>query len=398
MAKTLQEINKKIKEGKAVVLTAEEMVQFVKENGTKAAAEKVDAVTTATFGPMCSSSIYMNLGHSRPRIKLGGGRAALNGVPAYCGFAAVDILLGACALPDDDPRNHNHPGEFKYGGAHVIEELVAGKEVLLEGEGYGTDCYPRRKIETKITLKDLNEAVLFNPRNCYQNYNVAVNLSAKTIYTYLGILKPNMGNAVYCSAGQLSPLLKDPFYRTIGIGTRIFLGGGTGYVAFWGTQHHPGAARAENGVPLAPSGTLALIGDLKGMSSKWLKGLSMHGYGVTLMVGIGIPIPILDEDLARTAGLPDSELFAPVVDYSDAYPNRKPDVITRVNYADLKSGEIEINGRKVPTGSLSSYSKAREIAGILKEEILKRRFVLTEKAADLPGTGSGIKPKPLEIK
>jgi predicted glycoside hydrolase/deacetylase ChbG (UPF0249 family) len=42
---------------------------------------------------------------------------------------------------------------------------------------------------------DMNEAVLFNMRNAYQNYNVAVNLSNRMIYTYLGVLKPNLGNA-----------------------------------------------------------------------------------------------------------------------------------------------------------------------------------------------------------
>ena len=76
----------------------------------------------------------------------------------------------------------------------------------------------------------------------YQNYNVAVNLSDKTIYTYMGVLKPRMGSAGYSSAGQLSPLLKDPYYKTIGIGTRIFLGGGIGYVAWPGTQFNPECA------------------------------------------------------------------------------------------------------------------------------------------------------------
>ena len=90
MAKTIAQINEKIKKGEAVVVTAEEMIQIVKNNGAVAAAEKVDVVTTATFGPMCSSGAYLNLGHTKPKIKLGGGRTTLNGVEAYTGFAAVD--------------------------------------------------------------------------------------------------------------------------------------------------------------------------------------------------------------------------------------------------------------------------------------------------------------------
>ena len=238
MAKTIEEINKKIKQGKVVVATAEEIIGIVDKKGLKEAAKTVDIVTTATFGPMCSSGAYFNIGQAKPKIKLGGGRTYLNDVPAYAGFAAVDVYVGATALPDDDPRNKVFPGEFKYGGGHVIEDLVAGKDLKLVAAAYGTDCYPRKKLETWINIKDLNEAVLFNPRNVYQNYNVAVNLSDKIIYTYMGVLKSTLGNANYCSAGQLSPLLNDPYYKTIGVGTRIFLGGGVGYVVWQGTQHN----------------------------------------------------------------------------------------------------------------------------------------------------------------
>jgi uncharacterized protein (DUF39 family) len=195
-----------LKEGETA--TAEEIIDLVARKGVKKAAQEVDVVTTGTFGPMCSSGAYFNIGHSKPRIKIGGGICKLNDVPAYAGFAAVDIYLGATALPDDDPRNKVYPGEFKYGGGHVIQELLEGKDVRLEALTYGTECYPRKKLETLINLKDLNEAVLFNIRNSYQNYNVAVNLSDRIIYTYMGELKPSLGNANYCSAGQLSPLLK----------------------------------------------------------------------------------------------------------------------------------------------------------------------------------------------
>ena len=232
MTKTIGEINEKIKEGEAVVVTAEEIIDIVKQKGVRKAAQEVDVVTTGTFGPMCSSGAYFNIGHSKPRIKLSGGRVYLNDVLAYAGLAAVDIFIGSNALPDDDPRNRIYPGEFNYGGGHVIEELVAGKDIRLMATAYGTDCYPRRRLETWINIEDLNEAVLFNIRNAYQNYNVAVNLSDRTIYTYMGILKPDLGNASFCSAGQLSPLFNDPYYKTIGIGTKIFLGGGTGFIAW----------------------------------------------------------------------------------------------------------------------------------------------------------------------
>jgi len=394
MTKTIAEINEKIKKGQAVVVNAEEIIDLVAKKGTEKAAREVDVVTTGTFGPMCSSSAYFNLGHTKPRIKLGGGRVYLNDIPAYTGVAAVDIILGATAMPDDDPRNRVHPGAFNYGGGHVIEALVAGKDIRLVAVTYGTDCYPRKKLESWIKLKDLNEAVLFNMRNAYQNYNVAINLSDKIIYTYLGVLKPNLGNANYCSAGQLSPLLNDPFYKTIGIGTRIFLGGGVGYVAWQGTQHNPMALRGGNGVPKRGAGTLAVIGDLKGMSPRWLVGTSMLGYGPTLTVGIGVPIPILNEEILRYTAVKDDDIYAPIVDYSEVYPQRKPDIVGEVSYGQLKSGIIVIQNKKVPTASLSSYPRALEIANTLKDWITKGKFLLTEAVAPLPGVESGVTVKP----
>ena len=396
--KTVEEINEKIKKGKALVLTAEEIINFARQKGSKRAAEEVDVVTTGTFGPMCSSGAYFNVGHSRPRIKIGGGKAYLNGVPVYTGLAAVDLLLGATAIPDDDPRNAVFPGRFAYGGGHVIEELVAGKEVRLTATAYGTDCYPRKKIETRISLEDMNEAVLFNPRNCYQNYNVAVNVSDRAIYTYMGVLQPRLGNANYCSAGQLSPLFCDPFYRTIGIGTRIFLGGGTGYVAWNGTQHNPCVPRTDLGVPRVPAGTIAVIGDLKQMQPRWLRGTSFRGYGANLTVSIGIPIPILNEEILVQAAVRDEDIVTPIVDYSQSYPQRESGSLGEVSYAQLKSGEISVDGKEVPTASLSSYAMAREIAGILKDWIQKGEFLLTECVQGLPSSDSGIVFKGLQEK
>jgi len=259
--RTIEEINEKIKAGKAVVFTAEEIISVVKEKGLEEAARTVDVVTTGTFGPMCSSGAFLNVGHPKPRIKLN--EVTLNGVEAYSGIAAVDLFIGATALPKNDPANRNYPGDFSYGGGHVIEDLVAGKEVHLEARAYGTDCYPRKKYETLFRLDEINEATLYNPRNAY----------------------------------QLSPLFNDPLLKTIGIGTRIFLGGGIGYVAWHGTQHNPSAERLENGTPRYPAATLALIGDLKQMEPRWLRGLSYLGYGATLQVGLGVPIPILNEEV-----------------------------------------------------------------------------------------------------
>jgi L-aspartate semialdehyde sulfurtransferase len=380
--KTFAEINRKIKQGDAVVVTAEEMIGITREQGPVEAARKVDVVTTGTFGIMCSSGAFLNFGHTKPRIKAH--KVYINEVEAYAGVAAVDVYLGATQARHDDPLNKVFPGRFRYGGGHVIEDLVAGREVLFRAEAYGTDCYPRRSFEARMTLKDFPDAVLLNPRNCYQNYNCAVNLSKKTIYTYMGMLRPECANANFSTSGQLSPLLNDPYYKTIGMGTRIFLGGGVGYVIGAGTQHNPAAKRSDNGVVMGGAGTLSVRGDLKQMSAKFLRGASVTGYGCSLSVGVGVPIPILNEEIAKFTSVSDDEIFVPVIDYGLAYPEDGGSPMAYVTYGQLKSGEISLDGRSVLTAPMSSYSGALEIAGILKEWIKSGRFLLGEPQETLP--------------
>ncbi len=384
MMKTYEEINEKIVSGKAVVLTAEEIIDYVEKKGVEAAAKEVDVVTTATFGPMCSSGCFLNFGHSTPKMRITEGW--LDDVPVYAGVAAVDVYLGATQLRHNDPANMYYPGEFRFGGGHVIEKLVAGEKVQLFGLSYGTDEYPRREVRTWFDINDLNQAIMVNPRNCYQNYNLAINCSDKAIYTYLGHLRPNMKNMTYCSAGQLSPLLNDPLYMTIGIGTRVWLAGAQGHVYAEGTQHAPSTARNENDVPTGGAGTLALTGDMKQMDPRFVRGASLKGYGVSLAVGVGIPIPILNETILKYAAVSDRDIQAPVVDYSSDYAEGTGKVLTMLNYEEVKSGEVTVLGNKVKTGSLSSYAKALEIAEILKAEIKRGDFMVSMPITPLPQT------------
>ena len=380
--KTYEQINKRIESGKAVVLTADEIIDYVDRKGLATAAKEVDVVTTATFGPMCSSGCVLNFGHSKPKIRMS--EAWIQDVLVYTGLAAVDVYLGATQLRHNDPANMDHPGEFKYGGGHVMEDLIAGKTLQLFVLSYSTDCYPLREIRTYFSIGDLNQAIMVNPRNCYQNYNVAINDSEKTIYTYMGTLDPNRKNANYCSAGQLSPLLNDPYYETIGVGTRVWMAGAQGLVYAEGTQHAGGTARNDAGIPKGGAGTLALTADMKQMDPEFVRGASFRGYGVSLAMGIGIPIPILNEEILKRTCIRDRDIHAPVVDYSVEYPQNTGKVVCYVTYEQLRSGEIEVEGKKIAVGSLSSYNKALKIANLLADEIRKGDFLIARPVASLP--------------
>jgi uncharacterized protein (DUF39 family)/CBS domain-containing protein len=360
--RTIAEINEKIRKGDAQVLTAEEMKRLVESSGVEVAFKEVDVVTTGTFGAMCSSGAIINLGHSDPPMKID--QAFMNNVPICHPGAAVDLYIGATAMSETQP--------YEYGGGHLIEDLVSGKEVELKATAYGTDCYPRTHLKTNITKDDLNQFYLLNFRNCYQRYNCAVNSRDETIYTYMGKLLPRMRNATYSGAGELNPLMNDPDYETIGLGTRIFLGGAQGYVIGEGTQHE---AQSQNG-------TLMVRGDAKKMDPEFLRGATFSRYGTTLYLGLGIPIPILNEGLAKKTAIRDEEIFTSVVDYG--VPRRDRPKLAKVSYKDLKSGNISVEDKKIKVSSLSSLKNARKVAGTLKQWISDGEFFLSAPVERLP--------------
>jgi L-aspartate semialdehyde sulfurtransferase len=371
--RTIDEINDRITKGTVVVCSIDEFKRKIAADGVKAAAKAVDVVTTGSFEPMESSGAIINLGHTDPPIKIR--NCWLNDVPAYAGFGAVDLYLGATQLADDGDNEER-------GGGHVIEDLIAGKAVQLRAVGQATDCYPRANFSTTITKDTINQFYLYNPRNLYQNFIVGVNGGDRTLYTYLGPLQPRLGNAVFSNAGAISPLLNDPELLSIGIGSRIFLGGGIGYIAWEGTQHFPLQKRLDNKTPVGPAATLALVGDAKQMTSEWVRGCHFQNYGPSLMLGVGVPIPILNEQIAARCAVTDDQIVAPIVDFS--IPRRVRPTFGLVDYAQLKSGKIKIEGKTVRVAPLASLSRSLRIAQLLKEWIANGQFTLTNPVAALP--------------
>lgn len=384
--RSIPEINEKIQTGKAVVLTVEELKARVAEVGVAQTAQEVDVVTTGTFEPMESSGAILNLGQTDPPIKIR--QCWVDGVPAYSGFGAVDLYLGASQSAEygsasDGLEEESRDANRRYrGGGHVIEDLIAGKSVSLRAIGQVTDCYPRSSFETMINRDRINQFYLFNPRNLYQNFIVGVNGGERPLYTYLGTLQPQLGNAVYSNPGAISPLLNDPKLQLVGIGTRIFLGGGIGYVTWEGTQHFPLQKRLPNETPIGPAATLALIGDAKQMNARWVRGCYFKGYGASVMLGVGIPLPVLTEEVVAHCAVQDKDLVAPVVDFS--IPRRVRPTFGLVSYAQLKSGKLSIDGKLVRVAPLASLYLSRQVAIELKSWIQSGNFLLTEPVAELP--------------
>ncbi len=361
----MSEINERIRDGSVRVVTAEEMPDLVDELGTDGAVREVDVVTTGTFGAMCSSGLFLNTGHSDPPIKIS--KAWLNNVEAYGGIAAVDLFLGA-TQPSEDRGD-------EYGGAHVMEDLISGREVELRAQGAVTDCYPRFDLETTLRLDDFNQATMVNPRNSYQRYAAAANSTERTLHTYMGTLLPRYGNVSYSGAGALSPIPNDPDFEQIGFGTRIFLCGAQGFIVGSGTQH----------LPQEGFSTLMVKGDLKEMSNEFLRAATFQDYGPSLYVGLGVPIPVLNERIAKKTAVRDRDIITEIVDYG--VPRRARPTVRRVNYEQLYSGFVEIDGTEVKTSALSSRHVARKVACALGESIKKGEFLLSASSEPLSRVG-----------
>jgi len=380
--RTLAEINDKIRRQRAVVWTVEELKARVTEVGVTQATQEVDVITTGTFEPMESSGAIINLGHTDPPIKIR--KCWLDGVPAYAGFGAVDLYLGATQQVDYTGISDIPDGEEsrERGGGHVIEDLIAGKSVQLRAIGQVTDCYPRGSFDTMIARETINQFYLFNPRNLYQNFIVGVNGGDRPLFTYLGPLQPRLSNAVYSNPGAISPLLNDPDLKIVGIGSQIFLGGGLGYIAWEGTQHFPLQKRLPNRTPVGPAATLALIGDAKQMNPKWVRGCYFKNYGPSLMLGVGVPLPVLNEDVVNNCAVQDRDIVAPIVDFS--IPRRVRPTFGLVSYAQLKTGRITVDGKSVRVAPLASAFLSRQVAVELKQWIERGEFTLTEPVASIP--------------
>jgi len=183
----------------------------------------------------------------------------------------------------------------------------------------------------------------------------------------MGKLLPNCGNVTFSGAGEISPICNDPNFEVIGIGTRIFLCGAQGYIINNGTQHNP----QKN------FSTLMVMGNLKEMDPKFIRAGIMEKYGCTLFVSIGVPIPILNEQIAENLSITDDEIKTNIIDYGIPSLHR-PILKENVSYKELKSGYVELKGKRVKTASISSLYYAKIITEELKKLITSGKFFISQ--------------------
>ncbi len=365
MNKTYAEINEKIKTGKAKVLTASEAKTLIKEKGLHYFTNNVDIVTFASFEMHTNALVYLSFGQTDPLIYFS--EAYINNVPAYP-TGPTDLALSCIAFSEENPE---------YGGAHVLEDLIKGKDIHLKATGRNLEVFTNKEFETWFNLKNLNHGKLFLNQAIIQNNIVATNSGEKDINSPMGTLIGKLENSTFNSSSYLNPLINDPYANLIGIGTKVWIAGTTGLIVGHGSNHNPLQKRNEHGLPIGPGITLGAVADIESMNPKWVRGGFIRSYGPVLYIGIGIPLPVLNEETAKYISITDDKIHSTIVDFS--IPRRTKPTFGQCTYSELRTSTVIINKKPTLSAPLSSMALAIEICNELKNTILRKNFLLSEK-------------------
>lgn len=365
MNKTCAEINEKIKSGKAQVLTAQEAKVLIKEKGLQYFTNNIDIVTFASFEMHTNALIYLSFGQTDPLIYFS--EVYINNVPAYP-TGPTDIALSCVAFSEENPE---------YGGAHVLEGLIKGKDIHLKATGRNLEVFTNKEFETWFNLKNLNHGKLFLNQAIIQNNIVATNSGEKDINSPMGTLIGKLENSTFNSSSYLNPLMNDPYANLIGMGTKIWIAGTAGLIVGHGSHHNPLQKRNEHGLPIGQGIILSAVADIESMNSKWIRGGFIKSYGPVLYIGIGVPLPVLNEEAAKYISVTDDKIHSTIVDFS--IPRRTKPTFGQCTYSELRTSTVIINKKPTLSAPLSSMAMAIEICNELKDTILQKNFLLSEK-------------------
>lgn len=313
----LSEILRRIKQGTSVVMTSHEVCELV-DAGDKEALKDVDVVTTATRAVMSGTYAVLSFPVSEPHAFQRANRVWMNGVPAQVGpcpnenLGILDVVIFGTAHSRDDRG---------YGGGHLFRDLVERKPVMIEVETDSGRCF-----ETEVGLYDMPFARLLGSRHAFKNYSAFVNPSDEPVSTIFHArgFEPRCGGATFSGCGQINPVKNDPLLESIGIGTRILLNGGEGFVSGTGTRSCPDRPN------------LSGFGDMHLMNPEYMGGF-LTSAGPECICSWAVPIPVTTNTILREIVRLDRDICMPVMDVVTRTP------LGSADYGDVWQGvDLEV--------------------------------------------------------
>jgi putative methanogenesis marker 16 metalloprotein len=295
--KTIEQITRRIEEGDAVVYTASELKDLVRK-GKKITSEDVDVVTTGTFGVMSGTLAILHVPVADPGSFDRADRAWLNGVPATPGpcpnerIGSVDLVVHGTSR-----------ASASYGGGHLFRDMVSRLPVKVEIESQG------RRFTRTVTLEEMGSARLVTTRSAFKNYGAFLNLrpdTVQTIFSVRGLSGPSQELSV-SGCGDINPLQNDPALKATGVGTRILLNGGPGYIMGPGTR----SCRERPNI--------AAFADMRHMVPEMMGGF-ITSLGPECTTSVAIPIPVLDDEILSYLMVKNEDIPLPVAEIHDRAP------------------------------------------------------------------------------
>ena len=326
---SIHQINQKIKNGDATVLTAEEVTRLVME-GEVSQVEDVDVVTTGTCGIMSGTSAIFHLPVAEPGTFKKAKNILLNGVPGFPGpcpnewLGSVDLMVYGTAQSINDPQ---------YGGGFLFKDLVRGEEVEIELESL-----EGRVIRSTATLADFGTAQMIGTRFAFKNYTAFVNPTNQpisSIFNAVDMEGPFKGIS-FSGCGELNPLQNDPQLNTIKKGSNLLLNNSEGIFIGPGTRSSP------------EKPNMMITADMRDMDPHYLGGYRT-GAGPEVYNSVATAIPILEDEILNRTYIKNEEISLPIADIrgrhsllsGTTYASVWREVDERPKYLDQKCQQCE---------------------------------------------------------
>lgn len=289
--KTIGDVNRKIGDGSAVVMTAMEFKRLVRE-GDVPSVDEVDVVTCGTCGVMSGTFAVMTVPVTQPGAFRKAESISLNGVPAYpgpCpneGLGLVDLVVFGTAQATS-----------RYGGGHLLRDIVEGKEIEVVASSEGN------MYENCICGDQIASARMVTSRSAFRNYSAFVNPGNDDINTIFSVLslRGSCMEVTVSGCGEINPLQNDPKMRFIKTGSLVLLNGSMGMVMGEGTRSSP------------EKPNLSVFADMREMKPEYMGGF-VTSAGPECITSIAAAIPVVDEETISCLSVLDDDIVLPVVD------------------------------------------------------------------------------------
>jgi uncharacterized protein (DUF39 family) len=244
--------------------------------------------------------------------------------------------------------------------------------VPLVASGDATAQQPRRELDTSLALEDIGAGRLLLHRAIGENGVVAVSSREGLTATPWGPVLGPFATALYSCGGAGSIGLTMPGLGLLGPGSPVLVAGAIGWVSGAGSGHNPNPRRQASGQASSPGACCAVAVDLHGLQRRWLRASRGEGQASGLLVAMAAPVPLVNGTVARQAALDNGQLEAPVLDF--AIPRRVKPSFGSASYAQLHSGQLELEGRRLRCAPAHSPRLAASIAEELAEQLRAGRF------------------------